>query len=315
MGWLIALVVICLVGALVLGILALLKPSPVPQPSNTGSRLQEQAEVLQRLSNATRGGITSTWHQGNSKSRAELDGALNLEIGGKADLHRTTATVMEAEHHVKETPKRLAQDEAHRDKIHQGMMARQQNENTIITNATNANLTIENEALRQRTDLDVQKQEKLNVLSRQEKDADSKRKVWEQKKNRQNELKNTVKEMQERVKWAIVMKHFTNQQMDMLYGELLDQLYTEIEEIEKSKWSDKTKKRMIDDRENLITHFKEQRNGIRVAGPAHSNAGKVLEGGHPTIDLRRHKEADKPKPAKPPSAKNTGSRGSRRTPK
>jgi hypothetical protein len=66
--------------------------------------------------------------------------------------------------------------------------------------------------------------------------------------------------MREQVRLALIAKALSSHQRVILVQELLDGLYKQIEEVEQTRLTEGTKLRMIEDREEIISHFKGYRN-------------------------------------------------------
>jgi hypothetical protein len=72
-------------------------------------------------------------------------------------------------------------------------------------------------------------------------------------------LNNKITEMNERLRLALIAKTLTTHQKIILVQGLLDGIYEQIEEIHRSKFSPETKRRMVEDREAIVTFFKQFR--------------------------------------------------------
>jgi hypothetical protein len=70
------------------------------------------------------------------------------------------------------------------------------------------------------------------------------------------QLNTELRKMNEQVRLALIAKALSSHQRVMLVQELLDGLYKQIEEVEHSNLKPATQRRMIEDREAIISHFK-----------------------------------------------------------
>ena len=85
-------------------------------------------------------------------------------------------------------------------------------------------------------------------------------KVEEKKHLNEADLNNELAKMREQVRLAIIAEHLSEHQKITLVNEHLDSLYKQIDEIEKmTDISEKTRQRMIEDREEIITTLKDDR--------------------------------------------------------
>lgn len=73
-------------------------------------------------------------------------------------------------------------------------------------------------------------------------------------------LNNELRKMNEQVRLALIAKALSSHQRVILVQELLDGLYKQIEDIEHTPLKPETRRRMIEDREEIISHFKGYRN-------------------------------------------------------
>ena len=106
----------------------------------------------------------------------------------------------------------------------------------------------------------------------------SETKVKEHKQIEQINLDNKLAEIQERVRLAIIAKFLSNEQIVTEIQTQIDKVYIQIDEANTNlKFSDETKKRMIADREEIITAFKAKRNE-RQAGLLEANNGGKIRG-------------------------------------
>jgi hypothetical protein len=165
MWWLlITLVAFCFAGSLVLGIVAFRRSYSVSEPVKEASRLEQQAEIIQERSNATRGMFSSMWQMGPTKSRVELDQTLGDELVSKATLHKATALIMETQDYVKQTPVRLERIVETESLSHKRQIVAYENEITVVKNATEHGLSVQNEGMRQLVDIELDRKEKTDAI-------------------------------------------------------------------------------------------------------------------------------------------------------
>lgn len=118
----------------------------------------------------------------------------------------------------------------------------------------------------------------------------------------QIELDNKVAEMQEQVRLAIIAKHLSEHQKAQLVQEQIDGIYKQIDTVwADNKISDTTKRKMIEDRQDLVIAFKEENRGRLRLLEFHS--GRAIQGMDKAAEPRRNRSKAlerKPDPRRDP---------------
>lgn len=212
--------------------------------------LTNSVAELHEYYNPHRGRITSWWQQRKSESRAELQAVLNkeqelvLEMAARYEQQVMQGKMREAQFNEFITR-------------HQLTLFQIKAEGILLKEATEQGYTLDNwqdvKLGRERTDETIRLERELSGI-----------RIHEFKEIESFKLNNEIELMREKVRLAIISKTMVNHQKKALVQELLDNAYTQIEEIQQGNLQEATKQRMIEDREALITSFKEYRDNLEL---------------------------------------------------
>jgi len=194
----------------------------------------DKVRTLEKYYNPNRGRLTSWWQRGKAEGRTKLLEVLTQE----ERLVLEQAAIMEQQVQARvrsnlEFEQFLA--------THHVTLLQLRGKAQQIEDALDAGMAVE-------THQEVIRQKALNEL-----EVDKHRDITDITLNAE------LQKMQEQVRLAIIAKTLTTMQQVNLIQELLDNTYKQIEDIKRGSFAKGTKQRMIEDREELIQGFANER--------------------------------------------------------